>query len=298
VEGARSVRDRRLGETDPAVMDPDASDEMTDHLVDFFDQIASVYDSWAGGQHGRVAARLVELAAPKKGEHVLDVATGTGLVAHLVAAKVAPGSVIGIDLSDRMLSIARAKQGKNTQFVGMAAERLVFRPETFDVVTMGEALAYLSDPNDALEEANRVLRPGGRLAVSCQRRSLSTRAQDLFFQGLGALARRHYLSLPRYSSERARFGEPDVLPQLLGAAGFEVTRLTEMVTGGRTQNARDWTELMAGAGPLPYTLIRSLGPRYRSELEAEVESAMDSLGDPDDAFRYHHSYVIAVARKV
>jgi ubiquinone/menaquinone biosynthesis C-methylase UbiE len=298
VEGARSVRDRRLGETDPAVMDPDASDEMTDHLVDFFDQIASVYDSWAGGQHGRVAARLVELAAPKKGEHVLDVATGTGLVAHLVAAKVAPGSVIGIDLSDRMLSIARAKQGKNTQFVGMAAERLVFRPETFDVVTMGEALAYLSDPNDALEEANRVLRPGGRLAVSCQRRSLSTRAQDLFFQGLAPLARRHYLSLPRYSSERARFGEPDVLPQLLGAAGFEVTRLTEMVTGGRTQNARDWTELMAGAGPLPYTLIRSLGPRYRRELEAEVESAMDSLGDPDDAFRYHHSYVIAVARKV
>jgi ubiquinone/menaquinone biosynthesis C-methylase UbiE len=280
------------------VMDPDASDEMTDHLVDFFDQIASVYDSWAGGQHGRVAARLVELAAPKKGEHVLDVATGTGLVAHLVAAKVAPGSVIGIDLSDRMLSIARAKQGKNTQFVGMAAERLVFRPETFDVVTMGEALAYLSDPNDALEEANRVLRPGGRLAVSCQRRSLSTRAQDLFFQGLAPLARRHYLSLPRYSSERARFGEPDVLPQLLGAAGFEVTRLTEMVTGGRTQNARDWTELMAGAGPLPYTLIRSLGPRYRRELEAEVESAMDSLGDPDDAFRYHHSYVIAVARKV
>jgi ubiquinone/menaquinone biosynthesis C-methylase UbiE len=292
------VREQLLGASYLALMDPDASDEMTDHLVDFFDRIASEYDSWAGGQHGRVAARLVELAAPKRGEHVLDVATGTGLVAHLVATKVTPGSVIGIDLSDRMLSIARAKQSKNTQFVGMAAERLVFRPETFDLVTMGEALAYLSDPMDALAEANRVLRPGGRLAVSCQRRSLSTRAQDLFFQGLAPLARRHYLSLPRYSSERSRFGEPEVLPQLLGAAGFEVTRITEMVTGGRTQNAREWTDLMAGAGPLPYTLITSLGPRYRSELEAEVESAMDSLGDPDDAFRYHHSYVIAVARKV
>jgi SAM-dependent methyltransferase len=162
---------------------------------------------------------------------------------------------------------------------------------------MGEALAYLSDPTDALAEAHRVLRPGGRIAVSCLRRSLSTRAQDLFFQGLAPLARRHYLSLPRYSSERANFGEPDVLPQLLGAAGFEVTRLTQMVTGGRTENAQEWTDLMAGAGPLPYTLITSLGPRYRTELEAEVESAMASLGDPDDAFRYHHSYVITVAMK-
>jgi ubiquinone/menaquinone biosynthesis C-methylase UbiE len=278
-------------------MDPDISDEMIDHLVDFFDRIAPSYDSWAGGQHERVAARLVDVAAPQKGEHVLDVGTGTGLVAHLVAPRVSPGSVIGIDLSDNMLAIARSKRSKNVQFLGMAAERLVFKPETFDLVTMGEALAYLGDPTDALAEAQRVLRTGGRLAVSNQRRSLSTRAQDLFFQGLAPLARRHYLSLPRYSSERARFGEPNVLPQLLDGAGFEVTRVTEMVTGGRTRDAKEWTDLMAGAGPLPNTLIRALGPRYRDELEAEIESAMESLGDPDDAFRYHHSYLIAVGRK-
>src|SRR5437879_7274260 len=196
-----------------------------------------------------------------------------------------------------MLSIARAHKTKNVQFVGMAAENLVFRPATFDLVTMGEALAYFADPTTALEEANRVLRPGGRLAVSCQRRSLSTRAQDLFFQGLVPLARRHYLSLPRFSSERARFGEPSVLPGLLREAGFEVTTMTEMVTGGRTRNAREWTELMAGAGPLPYTLIKSMGPRYRAALADEVDLAMDSLGDPDDAFRYHHSYLLAVAEK-
>ena len=278
-------------------MNPDASDEMIDHLVDFFDQIAPTYDAWANGQHARVASRLVELLKPKKGQHALDIGTGTGLVAHLVATKVSPGTVIGIDLSDRMLSIARSKHAKNTQFLGMAAERLVFRPDTFDLVTMGEALAYLADPGDALTEARRVLRPGGKLAVSSQRRSLSTRAQDLFFQGLAPLARRHYLSLPRYSSDRSRFGEPKLLPQVLESAGFKVDLMTEMVTGGRAQNAREWTDMMAGAGPLPYTLIKALGPRYRLELEAEVEMAMESLGDPDDAFRYHHSYLLVVASK-
>jgi len=278
-------------------MDPDATDEMVDHLVDFFDKVAEGYDSWAGGLHGRVAARLAEIAAPKRGHSVLDVATGTGLVAHLVAAKVKPGAVIGIDLSERMLSIARARKTANTQFVGMAAERLVFRPSTFDLVTMGEALAYLADPAAALEEAHRVLKPKGRLAVSCLRRSLSTAAQNLFFQGLAPLAKRHYMSLPRFSSERSGFGEPAVLPRILAESGFSVTTMTELVTGGRAKTAREWTDLMAGAGPLPYTVINSLGPRYRAELEDEVDMAMESLGDPDDAFRYHHSYLLAVAEK-
>ena len=276
-------------------MDPDATDEMVDHLVDFFDQVAPDYDGWANGQHRRVATRLVELARPKKGEHVLDVGTGTGLVAHAVAAMVKPGTVIGIDLSDRMLSVARSRKSANTQFLGMAAEHLVFKPATFDVVTMGESLAYLADPFTALDEAHRVLRAGGRLALSCMRRSLSTPAQNLFFQGLAPMARRHYLSLPRFSSERSRFGEPSVLPDLLRDAGFEVTNMTEMVTGGRARDAREWTELMAGAGPLPYTVIRSLGPRYRAEFEEEIGLAMESLGDPDDAFRYHHSSLLAVA---
>jgi len=278
-------------------MDPDATDEMVDHVVDFFDEIAPDYDAWAGGLHGKVASRLVDLAAAKKGHHVLDVGTGTGLVADLIAPLVRPGTVIGIDLSERMLTLARLRRIPNAQFVGMAAEHLVFRPATFNLVTMGESLAYFADPAAALEEAHRVLKPKGRLVISCHRRSLSTAAQNLFFQGLAPLARRHYLTLPRFNSDRARFGEPGLLPELLAESRFQVTRMTEIVTGGRAKDSREWTELMAGAGPLPYTLIRSLGPRYRAELEEEIDLAMASLGDPDDAFRYHHSYLLAVAEK-
>lgn len=280
------------------MMSLDASDEMVDHLVDFFDHIAPAYDAWAGGLHGRVASALVAMAAPQKKEHVLDVGTGTGACAHLAAAKVGKGNVIGIDLSDRMLVTARKAARKNTLFMSMAAERLVFRPETFDLVIMGEALVYLSDPARALNEANRVLRAGGRLAVSCHRRSLSTPAQDLFFKGLIPLAQSHNLRLPRYSAERARFGEREVLPRLLAESGFAVTNMSEFVTGGRAPDAHAWVELMAGAGPLPHTIITALGPRFRRELEAELTEAMESLDDPDDAYRYHHSYLLAVGRKL
>src|SRR5207245_11184423 len=119
----------------------------------------------------------VEMAKPKKGEHALDVGTGTGLVANEVAAKVKPGTVIGIDLSDRMLSIARSRKSTNTQFLGMAAEHLVFKPATFHLVTMGEALAYLADPFTALDEANRALRKGGTLAASAVRTHRTTPPQ-------------------------------------------------------------------------------------------------------------------------
>src|SRR5258708_12937652 len=148
-----------------------------------------------------------------------------------------------------MLALARSKKSKNVKFLGMAAERLIFKPETFDLVTMGDALSYVSDPSDALAEAHRVLRPGGRLAVSNQRRSLSTRAQDLFFQGLAPLARPHYLSLPRYSSDRARFGEPNVLPQLLSGSGFEVNLATAMVTVASTPAPTTSPTLLASPAP-------------------------------------------------
>ena len=277
-------------------MDPTPTSELVEHLVEFYEAVAEEYEAWASNLHRKVAERLAEFIEPRPGECVLDVGTGTGLVAHFLAARVGDeGLVVGIDLSERMLEVARRRGGSNSRFIGMAAENLVFRDETFDVVTMGESLAYLLDPLRSLREARRVLKPGGRIGVSCHRRSLNTEAQEVFFSTLGPLARRHHLHLPRYSDERAVFGEREVLPGLLEQAGFTDVKLTELVTGGRAPDARAWTQLMAGAGPLPHTLISVLGPEPRREYEEELDARMRQLGE--DAYRYHHAFVFAMGRR-
>ncbi len=274
-------------------MDLTAADELVEHLVEFYDRVAPEYDSWAGGLHARVAGRLVEVADPKPREQVLDVGCGTGLVTRLLAAKVGDrGGVVGIDLSARMLDLARSRALKNTTFLTMAAEHMVFREQSFDLITYGQSLPYLADPVGSLDEAVRLLRVGGRLALSLHRRSLQTEAQDIFYRVLGELAVSHHLRIPDHSPERSHFGERENLPRLLDELGFTEIRLTEMVTGGRVATPREWTNLMAGSGPLPNTLISVLGPRLRSQFEAELQDQMAGLGD--EAFRYHFAFIFAV----
>ena len=274
-------------------MDLTAADELVEHLVEFYDRAAPGYDDWAGGLNGKVALRLVDLADPQVGEACLDVGCGTGTLTHLIGERVGRrGSVVGINLSARMLDIARAKRSaKNTTFMAMAAEQMFFRERTFDLITYGQSLSYLLDPGASLGEAVRLLKPGGRLAISLHRRSLHTEAQEVFYRSLSSLAQRHYLTIPQHSSDRSLLGERDTLDDLFKDLGFVNVRMTEMVTGGRAKTPREWIDLMAGTGPLPGTLIGVLGPRLREEFGEQLKDEMAPLGD--EAFRYHFSFIFA-----
>ena len=81
--------------------------------------------------------------------------------------------------------------------------------------------------------------------------SETSRAGSLFFSRLGALGGKHEVRLPGPAGESSVLGERETLPVVLQEFGFADIQMTELVTGGRTANARDWNELMAGSGPLP-----------------------------------------------
>ncbi len=133
-----------------------------------FSGIGRTYDRVATmlsfGQDGRWRNALVASVDAKPGELVLDIATGTGMVAAALHARY-ECSVIGLDQSADMLAAARDRDGVFAGLVHGRAERLPFADASFDHVTFTYLLRYVDDPAATLRELARVLRPGGRVAT-------------------------------------------------------------------------------------------------------------------------------------
>lgn len=113
------------------------------------------------GQDPRWRRFLVE-RLPRDGGHVLDVATGTGLVAAELLRR--GFEVTGVDQSAEMLARARERFGPRIELVEASAENLPFGDGTFDHLTVTYLLRYIEDPGATLRELTRVVRSGGVVA--------------------------------------------------------------------------------------------------------------------------------------
>lgn len=117
-----------------------------------------------------VSALTLAAADLRPGERVLDVACGTGVIARLAAERVGPaGAVTAVDLSPDMIAVARTTPAPPQPVVDWQVGDAVSLPVpdgSFDVVTCQMGLMFLDDRAAAVAEMRRVLRPGGRLAVS------------------------------------------------------------------------------------------------------------------------------------
>lgn len=115
---------------------------------------------------GACADRVLDVADPRPGENVLDVACGTGVLARAAAEHVGDdGSVIGLDMNAGMLSVAE-DLAPGLEWREGQAEELPFDAETFDVVTCQVSLMFFDDQKAAIREMLRVLKPDGRLVMT------------------------------------------------------------------------------------------------------------------------------------
>jgi len=114
-------------------------------------------------------SKLVSVLALKEGEKVLDVCAGTGELSLLISEKVGEqGSIFAADFSAEMLGMANKKLNARTSNITFSlsdAKNLAFLPDSFDAVTVAFGMRNVVDTAAALQEAYRVLKPGGDSAV-------------------------------------------------------------------------------------------------------------------------------------
>jgi ubiquinone/menaquinone biosynthesis C-methylase UbiE len=136
-----------------------------------YDDVSAQFDVFSRTLTLPFAERMIRLAGVRPTDLILDIGTGTGIVAFNAARSVPQGKVTGIDLSEGMLATAREKAQQasprsSVEFLRMDAERLEFKDGTFDVVLSLFAVLHFPNPSAALSEMFRVLRPGGRLVFA------------------------------------------------------------------------------------------------------------------------------------
>ncbi len=226
------------------------------------------------GQDPRWRRALVDVLAPEPGDRVLDVATGTGLVARELLER-CDCSVVGIDQSADMLARARARfgagEGGRIELLEAEAEALPFANESFDALTFTYLLRYVDDPRATLAELARVVRRGGRVAsleFGVPQRAPARVAWRLYtaigLPLLGRVASREWARVGRFLGPSIRgFYEQHPLERIIeywraaGLVDIEVRRMS--LGGGVLMWARKRRDRPAGAGT--GTAARAAGGR-------------------------------------
>ena len=199
---------------------------------------------------GEWASKVADAAQIQPGGRVLDVACGTGILAREVASRTgASGFVAGLDPSAGMLEVAK-QLAPSVEWREGVAESLPFEDQTFDTVVSQFGLMFFAERREALRQALRVLKPGGRLAIAV-------------WDSLD--------NIPAYA------GEVSLLQRVAGAPAADALR-APFVLGDR----RDLTTLFADTGVAAVEVTTKNGiarfPSVRVMVEADLRGWLPVMG--------------------
>lgn len=244
------------------------------------------------------AEHLLAVAQMCPGERVLDVGTGTGIVARLAAAQIGPrGSVTGLDPSPDMLAVARdrgAQEGVVVDWIEGTAETLPFPDQHFDLALSQFALMFFTDKATALAEMRRVLVRGGRVALQV----FQSIDRHPFYQALdGAISRRLGTSAV---GDIFALGDAAGLRHSLARAGFEDVAVEPFQVTARFPNPEAFLageiDVDTAAIPAMQTLDAAARRDLVAALQVDMAEPLRAVTDGDAVLMPFHTFVVLAHR--
>lgn len=240
-----------------------------------------------------LAKKLIDVAAIRPGERVLDVACGTGVVARLAAGKVgAGGMVAGLDVNPGMLAVAAKAQPAQTriQWHQAGAEAMGLPDGSFDVVLCQMGLQFIPDPHAALCEMHRVLAPGGRLVLTVP----GPTPKPLAIMG-EALARHVLPEAAAFLNQVFSLHDTVKLQQLIQGAGFQDVSVEAETASLRLSQPERFLWEYLHSTPLA-NAVAGVDDERRAALEREFTDHCREFVE-DDALMLQVRMVVATAKK-
>lgn len=264
------------------------------HITDTYDERSGNHDKseW----HRKTALRLVNELPPKKGDKVLDIATGTGTIAFQAASLVGPkGKVTGVDISRGMLAQANEKLSNsdlvNLEFIMADAEHLEYPENSFDRIYCASAFFCILDPLAALRHWHRLLKSGGAL-------------------GFHALPETSYFWISEARKVLAKYGYPYLIntatgtmeksKKLLLDAGFAKVEIAVEKSGYYLpyEKAKDsWideSDFIPGQYPHP---VSDVPPEIMVQCQQEYETRIATLNTDQGVWNDTTMYYIYACKK-
>jgi SAM-dependent methyltransferase len=250
---------------------------------------------WGAGRYERIADQIlpaakfvVARAAPRDGEHVVDVGCGTGNAALLAAERGA--RVTGVDPAQRLLDVAAAEAAErrlNATFVLGEAASVPLSDGSADAVISVFGSIFAPDPQAAAAEMARITAPDGRIVQSAW-----IPAGPIFD---AIKARRALVSQATGEPPRPQpfpWHDADALSELFGPHGFDV-RLEEQTIAFESTSAREFAEGEFEFHPMWVAIRDKLGRERAAEVRDRGLAIYDEANEDPSGFRVSSRYVVA-----
>ena len=252
--------------------------------------------AWSAGAFEDVAesihdmhVTLVEALGPQPGDRWLDVGCGAGNLAELAAGGGA--RVTGIDLSPRLIDVARARAeagGHDIEYRVGDAESLDVEDASFDKVSSSVAMIFAPDHDAVAREVARVTRPGGRLAFSAWTPEGTVGEMFRVFAAFQP-------PLPPGAGAPVAWGREEYVREKLGSA-FELTIERRISRHEDESPEHAWEYFAPRFGPVK-TMLENLDPDRRTAFELAAREHFERGRQPDGRFLDEREYLLVTGTR-